>query len=66
MGFVVVIEGTDGSGKETQSKKLMEIFNKINLPSKLISYPNYNSRACEPVKMYYNNPLRFHNKKHYV
>ena len=52
MGKLIVIEGTDSSGKETQTKKLFErlLAEKYNV--KKISFPNYDSPACEPVKMY--------------
>ena len=54
MGKLIIIEGTDGSGKQTQTellcKKLKEIKGENNV--KKISFPNYESRASEPVKMY--------------
>lgn len=52
MGKIIVIEGTDSSGKETQTKLLFEKIKKINEKTIKISFPNYNSPACEPVKMY--------------
>ena len=52
MGKLIVIEGTDSSGKETQTKKLYErLANEVEKVRK-ISFPNYESPACEPVKMY--------------
>lgn len=52
MGKLIVIEGTDSSGKETQTKKLHErLANEVEKVRK-ISFPNYESPACEPVKMY--------------
>ena len=54
MGKLIIIEGTDGSGKQTQTellcKKLKEIKGENNI--KKISFPNYESRSSEPVKMY--------------
>ena len=50
MGKIIVIEGTDSSGKETQTKLLYE--RKIYDKTIRISFPNYDSPACEPVKMY--------------
>ena len=52
MGTLIVIEGTDSSGKETQTKKLYE--NLVSKYSKIktLTFPNYESPACEPVKMY--------------
>lgn len=52
MGKIIVIEGTDSSGKETQTKLLCERIKKINEKTIKISFPNYDSPACEPVKMY--------------
>ena len=51
-GKLIVIEGTDSSGKETQTKKLFEKLQSLNKNVKKISFPNYESPACEPVKMY--------------
>ncbi|MDD7263300.1 MAG: thymidylate kinase [Fusobacterium mortiferum] len=52
MGKLIVIEGTDSSGKETQTKKLYErLANEVEKVRK-IYFPNYESPACEPVKMY--------------
>ena len=54
MGKLIIIEGTDGSGKQTQPglfyEKLCEI--KGSEKVKKISFPNYESKASEPVKMY--------------
>lgn len=52
MGKVIVIEGTDSSGKETQTRKLFERLEKEGLKVRKLSFPNYESPACEPVKMY--------------
>lgn len=52
MGRVIVIEGTDSSGKETQTKKLFERLKEEGLKVRKLSFPNYDSPACEPVKMY--------------
>lgn len=52
MGKLIVIEGTDSSGKETQTKKLYEKLAEITDKVKKITFPNYESPACAPVKMY--------------
>lgn len=56
MAFIIVIEGTDGSGKQTQTAKLFEyIKSRIDESKhKLItqSFPNYESQSSGPVKMY--------------
>ncbi|MEG1027656.1 MAG: deoxynucleoside kinase [Oscillospiraceae bacterium] len=44
---LIVIEGLDGSGKSTQGELVAN-----ELSAKLISFPDYNSRSCELVKMY--------------
>ena len=40
---ILVIEGTDGSGKETQSKKLLEYLNSLDIKVKCYSFPIYKS-----------------------
>lgn len=52
MGKLIVIEGTDSSGKETQTKKLYERLLEDGVICKKISFPNYESEASGPVKMY--------------
>lgn len=52
MGKIIVIEGTDSSGKETQTKLLYERIKKLHDKTIKISFPNYDSPASEPVKMY--------------
>ncbi|HHW69406.1 MAG TPA: thymidylate kinase [Tenericutes bacterium] len=42
-GKLIVIEGTDCSGKETQTNLLVEKLNNIGLRVKRFSYPNYDS-----------------------
>ena len=42
-GKLIVIEGTDCSGKETQSKRLVERLNKENIKSEYFYFPNYDS-----------------------
>ncbi len=43
MGKFIVIEGTDCSGKETQSKLLVEKLNKMGKKAVRITFPNYDS-----------------------
>lgn len=50
--YVIDIEGTDRSGKETQSKLLAEKMQKLGLKVKLFSFPNYESKSSEFVKEY--------------
>ncbi len=52
MGKLFVIDGTDGSGKQTQFNKLAERLEKENIKFKKISFPNYDSPSSSLVKMY--------------
>ncbi len=50
--MIIVIEGTDGSGKATQTKLLLESLTAQGYKCGTISFPNYPSPSCAPVKMY--------------
>ena len=52
MGKLFVIDGTDGSGKQTQFEKLKEKLNKEGIDYKTVSFPNYDSPSSSLVKMY--------------
>lgn len=52
MGYIIVIEGTDGSGKQTQSVKLYERLKAEGHNVMRQSFPNYESNSSAPVKMY--------------
>lgn len=52
MGKLFVIEGTDGSGKQTQLQKLEERLRENNIKFKSVSFPNYSSSSSSLVKMY--------------
>ena len=52
MGKLFVIDGTDGSGKQTQLAKLKERFDKENIDYRVVSFPNYDSPSSSLVKMY--------------
>lgn len=52
MGKLIVIEGVDSSGKETQTKLLFEYLQNKGLNTKKISFPDYESDFCMPVKGY--------------
>ncbi len=54
MGFLIVIDGLDGSGKNTQSKLLYQALTREGKNVRLVSFPDYESPACSPVKMYLN------------
>ena len=52
MGKVIVIEGSDGSGKATQTKLLYEALTAQGKQVKMVSYPCYESDSSALVKMY--------------
>ena len=52
MGKLFVIDGTDGSGKQTQFQKLQERLTKEGIEYKTVSFPNYDSPSSSLVKMY--------------
>ncbi len=52
MGKLIIIEAGDGCGKATQTKMLYDKLLSMNIDVKKIEYPDYNSEACAPVKMY--------------
>ena len=52
MGKLFVIDGTDGSGKQTQFNKLKERLTKDNIEYRVVSFPNYDSPSSSLVKMY--------------
>ena len=52
MGKLFVIDGTDGSGKQTQLQKLKERLEKENIDYREVSFPNYDSKTSTLVKMY--------------
>lgn len=52
MGKIIVIEGSDGSGKATQTKLLYQCLEKMGKRVRMVSYPNYDSPSSSLVKMY--------------
>lgn len=51
-GKLIIIEGSDGSGKATQTKKLYDRLEENNYNIKKVEFPNYNSESSALVKMY--------------
>lgn len=51
-GKVIVIEGSDGSGKATQTKKLFDRLAEDGFSIRKVEYPNYGSDSSALVKMY--------------
>ena len=54
MGKLIIIEGTDGSGKQTQSQLLHDRLYNKGIKVKKISFPDYESPSSSLVKMYLN------------
>ena len=52
MGKLFAIEGTDGSGKQTQFNKLCESLHSDGIDFRTVSFPNYESKSSTLVKMY--------------
>lgn len=53
-GKLIVLEGLDGCGKNTQTKLLTEHLKKENMNVKYITFPNYDDASSSLVKMYLN------------
>ncbi len=51
-GKIIVIEGTDASGKETQTVKLIETLRAKGIPCETISFPRYNTPTGKMVARY--------------
>ena len=51
-GILLVIDGTDGSGKATQTKLLVNRLEKEGRPVKTISFPQYGTKSAGPVEEY--------------
>ncbi len=51
-GTFIVIDGTDGSGKATQTKLLLSRMEQEGFPIKTISFPRYGEKSCGAVEEY--------------
>jgi len=52
MGKLIVIDGLDGSGKNTQSHLFCDHLGVSGKRTRLLSFPNYHTPACAPVEQY--------------
>lgn len=53
-GKFIVIDGTDGSGKETQTKKLVEKLKKEKFNVEIADFPQYGQKSAALVEEYLN------------
>lgn len=53
-GKLIVIEGTDGSGKATQSKKLLEHLEEAGFSTAYFDFPRYGEKSAGMVENYLN------------
>ena len=51
-GTLIVLEGTDGSGKATQAKLLLQSLEARGVPCREIDFPRYGNPFAEPVTRY--------------
>lgn len=52
MGKLIVIEGTDGSGKSTQFKKVVERLEAEGKPFRRLVFPRYSEESSALIRMY--------------
>ena len=52
MGILIAIDGTDASGKQTQSELLYKRLTENGIKARLISFPAYENASSALVKMY--------------
>ena len=50
-GTLIVFEGTDGSGKATQAKRLLESLTARGVPCREIDFPRYGNPFAEPANL---------------
>ena len=52
MGKLIVIEGTDGSGKSTQFKLMAERLERENMPFRRLVFPRYSQESSALIRLY--------------
>ncbi len=57
MGYLIAIDGLDGSGKETQANLLANAIKKCGKNVRLLSFPVYESESSSLVRLYLNGKL---------
>lgn len=56
-GRLIVLEGTDGSGKATQAKLLLRSLEDRGVPCREIDFPRYGNPFAEPANLYLHGAL---------
>ena len=56
-GTLIVFEGTDGSGKATQARRLLESLTARGVPCREIDFPRYGNPFAEPANLYLHGAL---------
>ena len=56
-GTLIVFEGTDGSGKATQAKKLCQRLEQERIPFREIDFPRYGNPFAKPAELYLSGEL---------
>ena len=57
MGKLIVFEGTDGSGKATQSNLLLERLRREGVDCRPLTFPRYGEPSCAPIELYLSGKL---------
>ncbi len=52
MSILIALEGSDGSGKATQTTRLLERLRNLKVNAMRVSFPNYESESSALIKMY--------------
>ena len=58
-GKLIVFEGTDGSGKATQSKLLFERLQREGVDCRKLNFPRYGEKSAALVELYLGGALRY-------
>lgn len=54
---ILVIDGVDGTGKNTQCKLVKQFLDKVNIKNMMVDFPDYGNNSSALVKMYLNGEI---------